>query len=346
MHSPQLLDRRPSASAVDSLIERYLSWIAAVGYAPDTLRARRRYLRHFSHWLKERGTRSVLELDRERLEDYQICVAQRRRADGRACGAGALTQRLLAVKGFLRWASHRTRVPSSLPDHVTLPRPAESLPRGVLTAAQVEHVLALPRLSTPLGLRDRALLETLYATGIRRAEIARLELGDVDPARQVVWIRHGKGRRDRVVPIAHRALGWIDRYLVTSRQRLAQGRGAGTLFLTVRGNPWRPKDLSERVRTYLRRAGFPQVGSCHAFRHTMATLMLENGADIRFLQVLLGHARLSTTAIYTRIALSALRAVYERTHPAAAGVESGVNTCDILPVFPSSDTTEDARNTA
>jgi len=169
------------------------------------------------------------------------------------------------------------------------------------------------------GLRDRAILETLYSTGLRRAELARLAVHDVDFAGGALTVRKGKGGKDRVVPIGERALAWIEKYLADARPALARaGDEADTLFLSERGGkPLTVAYLSSMATRYVTRAGFGKSGSCHLFRHTCATLMLEGGADIRHVQEQLGHACLQTTQIYTHVSISRLKEVHAATHPAA-----------------------------
>jgi len=156
----------------------------------------------------------------------------------------------------------------------------------------------------------------LYSTGLRRAELARLELTDIDRQRGTILVRCGKGRKDRVVPIGQRALRWLDKYLVETRPVLAVDPAVAHLFITHYGRPIHVNHLSLLVRGYLVRAGVTKRGSCHLFRHTAATLMLENGADIRFIQALLGHTCLSTTEIYTHVSIGQLQKVHAKTHPA------------------------------
>jgi integrase/recombinase XerD len=177
--------------------------------------------------------------------------------------------------------------------------------------------MAVPDVSDPLGLRDRAVLETLYSTGMRRMELIGLRLSDIDRDRGTVMIRQGKGKKDRVVPIGERAVCWVERYRDTVRPRLLIGDGAGdTLFLTSLGLPFTADRLSDLVAGYIDRADIGKKGSCHTFRHTMATLLLEAGADIRFIQVMLGHANLATTQIYTQVSIRALVEVHRACHPA------------------------------
>jgi len=160
------------------------------------------------------------------------------------------------------------------------------------------------------------MLEVLYSTGIRRAELGHLNLYDIDRDRGVMMVREGKGKKDRVVPIGSRAIHWIDTYLADVQPDLASGADDGTLFLSALGQPLGVHRLTEIVREAVNDAGIGKRGSCHMFRHTMATLMLENGADIRFIQQMLGHVKLETTQIYTQVSIKALKAVHTATHPA------------------------------
>lgn len=191
------------------------------------------------------------------------------------------------------------------------------LPALVLTADEVEAVLAMPDTGTPLGLRDRAILELLYATAIRRGELVNLKLFDTDYARAALIVRQGKGNKDRVLPIGERALSWLATYRDEVRPGLVAGRDCMTLFLSRQGNPLDPKRLSEKVRGYVKESGIGKPGSCHLLRHTAATLMLEGGADIRFIQAMLGHESLETTQIYTRVSALKLAEIHAATHPGA-----------------------------
>jgi integrase/recombinase XerD len=191
------------------------------------------------------------------------------------------------------------------------------LPGRVLTTREIERILRQPDVGTSSGIRDRAILEVLYSTGVRRMELVRLELRDVLLEQGTLFIRLGKGGRDRVLPLGHRARKWINRYLADVRGRLAPEGASNTLFLTDYGEPFRKNRLGDLVKRYIARTHLSVPGACHPFRHACATHMLENGADIRYIQALLGHADLSTTQIYTRVSIEKLREVHAATHPAA-----------------------------
>jgi integrase/recombinase XerD len=190
------------------------------------------------------------------------------------------------------------------------------LPRDVLTAAEAERILAQPDIHEPIGLRDRAILETLYSTGMRRLELVSLKVWDLDLERATATIRQGKGKKDRIIPLGHRAAQWIRKYLDDARPQLASEPDDKTVFLSNAGEPLALDYLTEVVREYVEAANLGKHGACHLFRHTMATLMLEGGADIRFIQAMLGHADLKTTQIYTHVVIRQLQEIHRATHPA------------------------------
>lgn len=299
-----------------SHVAEHAAWLAASHYAAATVRARRRDLLHFAAWCGVRGLTHPGALTLPILERYRASLFAARKADGQPLGIGAQTQKLLAVKQFLRWATRMRIIAVDVGAALELPRRPQHLPRAVLAVTEVEQVLAQPDVTDPMGLRDRAILETLYSTGMRRMELLTLALRDLDGTRGVVLIREGKGRKDRVVPIGERALDWIERYLAEVRPRCVVEPDPGNLFLTRRGRPIRDNRLTELVHRYVNAAGLGKTGSCHLFRHTMATLMLEGGADVRYVQEMLGHAQLTTTELYTRVSITQLKAVHQRTHPA------------------------------
>jgi integrase/recombinase XerD len=208
-------------------------------------------------------------------------------------------------------------LPSNPASELELPRGEKRLPKAVLTAGETERILSVPDIKTTTGLRDRAMLEVFYSTGMRRMELAGLKLHDLDAERGTVMIRQGKGKKDRLIPMGDRAFQWVRKYAEDARPSLACEPDDGTVFLTNDGTPLEPGRLTQHVSAIVRAAGLEKRGSCHMFRHTCATLMLENGADVRFIQQQLGHVDLSTTQIYTQVSVRMLKEVHTRTHPAA-----------------------------
>ncbi|MEI8592544.1 tyrosine-type recombinase/integrase, partial [Xenorhabdus bovienii] len=198
-----------------------------------------------------------------------------------------------------------------------LPRTAKRLPVQLLNEHDVAQVLGSLDSGTPTDFRNRVMLEVLWSTGIRRSELRHLRPGDIDRERGTLAVRQGKGRKDRVVPIGERALDWLARYQQTVRPQLLRRHDSGYLFVTQQGQPLSLARLTEIAgRTLRERAGLDKPGACHVFRHSMATAMLDNGADIRHIQSMLGHEQLSTTQIYTQVAIRHLKKVHQQTHPA------------------------------
>ena len=220
------------------------------------------------------------------------------------------------MRQFFKWLCRQNLLLSNPASDLLLPRLEKRLPKHVLTAREAESVLNQPDVTEPMGVRDRAILEVFYPTEMRRSELAHLQLFDIDAERGTVMVRMGKGKKDRMIPIGERALRWIERYSEDVRPGLVGEVEDGTLFLTNLGEAFTPNRLTQMVRGYVQGADLGKSGSCHLFRHACATLMLENGADIRFIQQMLGHAKLETTEIYTHVSIRQLKAIHESTHPA------------------------------
>jgi integrase/recombinase XerD len=298
-------------------MRRYIEHLKFKGATPQSLYNTERYLRDFIAWCDDRDLARPHQITKPILESYQRYLFYRRKADGQALSFTSQRAKLTPVRMLFRWLARHNVIGANPAADLELPRVPRRLPKAVLTADEVERVLALPNTTDPIGLRDRALMEVLYSTGMRRMELANLDVADVDTERATVLIRQGKGRKDRMVPIGDRALAWVKRYLDQSRPRLVAALDDGVLFLTREGERFNPEWLSSSVARYVDRADLGKRGACHLFRHTMATLMLEGGADLRFIQAMLGHTDVSTTQIYTQVAIRQLQQVHASTHPAA-----------------------------
>ncbi len=195
-----------------------------------------------------------------------------------------------------------------------MPRMEKRLPGAAMSSEQVEALLKAPDLSDPYGIRDRAILELFYSSGLRRSELCNLVMSDLNAEKRTLAVRKGKGNKDRVVPVGIRALEWIERYLKEVRPRLCLDSHVQALFLTGYGEKFSADVLSHSMSKWMAKVGVR--GSCHLLRHTCATHMLEGGADIRYIQQLLGHEKLDTTAIYTEVSIKQLLEVHARCHPA------------------------------
>ncbi len=296
-------------------MEAHFAWLLATGYSADTVRGRRVAIRRFIGWCGERGLERPQDITRPILERYQRHLFHYRKADGRPLTIGTQHGFLAPLKTWFSWLARENHILYNPTSELVLPRQPRRLPRSILNVQEVEAILAAADHTTPAGLRDRALLETLYSTGLRRQEAASLALYDIDANRRLVFVREGKGKRDRVVPIGERALAWLERYLVEARPLLL-AHHHDTLFVTDYGEPAPPAFIATKVKRYMMFAGIDKPGATHLLRHAMATHMLEAGADVRVLQAMLGHAQLNTTEIYTHVSIEHLRAIHDATHPA------------------------------
>jgi len=314
-----------SPSALTTLRQHttlYLKHLEASGYSSRTMEGYRERLLPFVTWCEQRGVMTAPQVSLVVLEGYQRYLRSYRKADGKPLVQGGQLNRLSAIKMLLRWLLKRHHILYSPAEQMTLPKAEKRLPAQVLSEEDMEAVLAAQDDETPLGLRNRAVLEMLWSTGLRRMELASLLLADIDAGRGVLVVRQGKGRKDRVVPVGYRALAWVQRYLNTVRPQLTQRHDSGHLFVTVKGGGLKRATLTEIAGHAIRQdAQLHKAGACHLFRHAMATQMLENGADTRHIQAILGHEKLETTQIYTRVAIGHLKAVHERTHPAEREVQ-------------------------
>lgn len=295
-------------------MEDHFEWMLVTGYSADTVRARRNAIRRFIGWCEERGLSDPRDITKPMLERYQRYLFYYRKADGAPLTIGMQAQYLAPLKTWFKWLSRQHHILANPAADLDLPRQHKSLPRSVPSVAEVEAILREAEPGTTAGLRDRAMLETLYATGLRRMELPGVSIYDIDLNRGVLWVRYGKGGRERVVPLGDRAMAWLDKYLIESRPQLLADDTAA-LFLTDYGEPVQPHYVADKVKRYMQFAGVNKPGSTHLLRHACATHMLEGGADIRYIQEMLGHANLQTTEIYTHVSIDKLIAVHGATHP-------------------------------
>jgi integrase/recombinase XerD len=316
---PQASTRAPEAAQTSGLypyLLAFLEWSAARAYSPRTTALRADQLKRFLRWCAERGLERPQDITRPILERYRRHLYHYRKTNGEPLSFATQQQRLLPLRAFFKWLARENYILSNPASELELPRLPRRLPAQVLSAEEIEAVLAQTRQQGECGVRDRAILETLYSTGIRRAELVNLRLYDIDLKNGTLFVRQGKGQKDRYVPLGARAGHWISRYLEEVRPALLSGPDAGYLYLHEFGEPFEKNRLTDLVKRYLRAAGIDKPGACHLFRHAMATQMLANGADIRFIQAILGHAQLSTTEIYTHVSIGKLQEIHALTHPA------------------------------
>ncbi len=297
--------------------QQYLRSLEVRNYSPATVRGRRKDLLYFMEWAADRATTRPEEVSVPVLERYQRYMFYRQDERGRRLTFRVQNARMIALRMYFRWLVRQRVIEMSPAELLELPRKEYRLPKPILTVAEVEAIMAACDIKYPIGLRDRAMMELLYSSGLRRFEVCNLKVWHVLTGERTVVVSQGKGKRDRVVPLGERAALWIQKYLDEARPQLAMEPDSGHLFLTIFRVALVPERVSDIVRAAARAAGIERSVSAHIFRHTMATMMLDGGADIRYVQAMLGHAQLSTTEIYTRVAIKKLREVHAMSHPHA-----------------------------
>ncbi len=299
------------------MAEQFFEWMAVTNYAETTIKNRRVYLGYFITWCEDRGLRRPTEITKPIIERYQRYLFHyRKKRDAKPLSVRSQHARLVPLRAYFKWLARNNHILYNPAGEIDMPRLETRLPRNVLTTSEAEMIINLPDIDEPLGMRDRAILEVLYSTGMRRMELIGLSIYNIDIERGTVMV-YGKGKKDRMIPIGERAIKWTQKYLYEVRPSLAVTPDRGTLFLTEQGEPFTPNRLTQMVRNYVNASDCVKKGSCHMFRHTMATLMLENGADIRYIQHMLGHAELTTTQIYTQVSIRKLKEIHTLTHPSA-----------------------------
>jgi integrase/recombinase XerD len=299
-----------------ALIPIYLENLAVRRYSPGTVNLYRKRLLDFAEWTLARGLSRASEVELDTLELYGVELHK--------LGFAASTRHdtLCVLSVFFKWLYRKRHILHDPSDGLDL-KPAKSLERQPITHDEVERLAGAIDLMTPLGLRDRAIVEVLYSTAMRVSELCGLELYDIDASRGLVVIRKGKGRKQRVVPIGERALLWVDRYLRFARSPLTGERISQMLFVGRNAEPLERRRIAARIHRYGIKALVEKSASPHVLRHTTATEMLARGADTRVLQELLGHSSLASTQRYTHLAIEELRAVHAQTHPAESSQAAG-----------------------
>jgi len=292
-----------SAASIDRFVDAI--WIEQ-GLAPNTLAAYRRDLTLFADWLGREAGRSLVEASETDLRQYALA---------RHAGSAptSTNRRLTVFKRFFRWAVRERIVDADPTLKLDSARQPLRVPK-TLSEAQVEALLGAPDVETAQGLRDRAMLETLYASGLRVSELVGLKTLQVSLEMNVVRVL-GKGSKERLTPLGEEASDWISRYQRTARPELLRGKKTDAMFVTARGGPMTRQAFWGLVKRHASKAGIRIAISPHTLRHAFATHLINHGADLRVVQLLLGHADISTTQIYTHVARERLKQLHRKHHP-------------------------------
>lgn len=312
------------------MAERFSEWLEAINYSPKTRVNYTRDVHLVLDWLAgNTPVNSIAEVTPAHLQQYQIALYNFERHDGnepaakekeakeaRRLSVGTQANRLAAVRKFFAWLLSEQQIAYNPATTLQLPKQPQRLPRGVLTKSEARRLIEATPTTKPRDIRDRTILEVLYASGIRRAELLALTIYDADLQTATLRIEHGKGNTTRVVPLTQSAIAALKLYMEEARSVFAREAGQVRLFVSTRsGGPLDDDDIVRIVRKAATRAGIKKHVTPHTLRHTCATHLLKGRADIRQIQKLLGHRRLSSTEIYTRVELSDLHEVIARCHP-------------------------------
>ncbi len=288
---------------IDNFIDRL--WMER-GLSHNTLASYRSDLALFVRWLSDRNS-SLLQADRSDIHAY---LAQRVAQNTRPRSTARLLSSLRQLFRFMCREGLREDDPSAL---IESPRLGHNLPKS-LSEADVESLLLAPDTDTALGLRDRAMLELMYASGLRVSEIINLKLNQMSLQRGLIHLL-GKGNKERLVPMGEEALDWLQSYLATARENLLKGRRTDAVFITSRGAAMTRQAFWFLIKRHAQKVGITVALSPHTLRHSFATHLLNHGADLRVVQMLLGHSDLSTTQIYTHVAQERLKQLHTKHHP-------------------------------
>ncbi|MFV8816943.1 site-specific tyrosine recombinase XerD [Haliea sp. E17] len=298
----------PSSQPDNPEIERFIDamWMEK-GLSDNTLGSYRRDLRQYDQWLQKHRAGTIRSADRADLQAYLGARLQK------GSSQRSTARMLSCLRGFYKYLLREGRVNRDPTLDVESPRLGRPLPK-TLSEAQVDRLLEEPDLDNPIEFRDRAMLELLYASGLRVSELTSLQLNQVSLNQGVVRV-FGKGSKERLVPMGEEALAWLQRYMAGPRRELMRGNLSDVLFPSKQGRQMTRQTFWHRIKIYARRAGITQPLSPHTLRHAFATHLLNHGADLRVVQMLLGHSDLSTTQIYTHVARQRMQELHAQHHP-------------------------------
>jgi integrase/recombinase XerD len=290
-------------------LDQYLNYLRAIDYTPGTIRWQQSHLESFQTFLHQQDIADFTGVTPETIRSY-LAGLKRRRLCVRTRQA-----HLSAIKGLFSYLVRQELLTTDPAALIEAPKQAAILPE-VPTEAEILQILAVPDLHTPIGIRDRAILELLYSSGLRRQELINLNLADLDLTQGYVRVNQGKNRKDRLVPLGAIAAKFIEAYLKLVRWWHIRDVTENALFLdSAKGKRISPATMGYIVCKLVRKAGIKKKFTAHSFRHAMATHLLHNQADIRHIQLMLGHASVASTQLYTRLTIGDLKEVLRQSHP-------------------------------
>jgi integrase/recombinase XerD len=298
------------------------------GFSQWTINSYKDGISFFLSWSANKEYNDPAQFTKEILERYRLYLLQYKKTTGEKLCTSTVNTRLSRLRSFFKWLANKSYILYNPAEDLELCRKERRLPRNVLTQEETETLLRQPNIDRPLGIRDRAILETFYSTGIRKSELMNLKTNNIDFTNRTLIVKKGKWSKDRIIPIGKRAVYWLKKYINFVRVELLNDQDEDYLFLDKYGCRISGDLLGVLVIGYIKKAGIKKKGACHMLRHTMATHMLENGADTRFIQQMLGHKNIETTQIYTHVSIKKLRTVHSNTLPSKFKLEPAVEIKD------------------
>lgn len=297
------------------LIPGYLEELKVLNRSPLTIRNIRNALNQMIIFLESEGVADLKQLDRSALDLYQEELTYRLTDKGKQLSARTREKYLCSIRGFTNYLYEKDYLAVNISKTIKLPRQPKRLPKVILDGAEIVKLLAAPNMQTNDGYRNRIILEILYDTGIRAAEMAAIKTNDVDLVNGYLTVISGKGQKDRVVPIGTRVCKLINTYLLMIRPVMTRTKDKGYLVLNRWGTKMTPTAVLAIVKKCTELSGITKNVTTHSFRHSCATHMLRNGAPIRHIQELLGHESLESTQIYTKVTINDLKEIHAKYHP-------------------------------
>ncbi|WP_400163861.1 site-specific tyrosine recombinase XerD [Brevibacillus sp. TJ4] len=295
---------------MDSMIDQFIHFLAVEkGLSSNTLESYQRDMVAYTSYLQEQGVTRIEDSERTHIVGYLLSLREKGRA------TATLSRNMASIRAFYQFLVRDKYIDKDPSIHLETPKIEKRLPK-VLSVEEVERLLDSPPVNNPAGLRDKAMLELLYATGIRVSELVNLEASDVNLEMGFVKCM-GKGSKERIIPLGSVAVQMVRNYLQSGRSQLLKGRGETALFLNHLGKKITRQGFWKIIKRYAQKANIHAEITPHTLRHSFATHLLENGADLRSVQEMLGHADISTTQIYTHVTRTRIKDIYAKTHPRA-----------------------------
>ncbi len=289
-------------------LDRFLNYlIVEKGLSKNTIEAYSHGLNRFLNYLRRKGMEEVREISKLDIREFLLFLKKK------GLSSKTLARNLVSIRVFLRFLTEESILSTNPAEEIESPKTAKTLPE-ILSLEEVEKLLEQPDPLIPRGMRDRSMLEMLYATGMRVSELTQLQVNHVHLEAGYVLI-YGKGSKERIVPIGNEAMKWARRYMGETRERLLKKRESPFLFVNRSGKPMSRQHFWKSIKAYGRRAGIRKRIAPHILRHSFASHLLERGADLRSVQLMLGHVDISTTQIYTHVTGERLKKIHQRYHP-------------------------------